>query len=109
MTDPVLDPVRVLGCSAEEAARLLDGRRATPGEVESLAVYYYDWREHAHDPSSYWVTANQAARVLHLSPSVVRQMAESGRLPSIRHASGVPLMRRHEMEERALLGSAGEE
>jgi hypothetical protein len=101
MSHPVFDPVHVLGCTPEEASRLLDGRRITPGEVEALAVFYYDWRRHARDPRSYWVTVGQAARILRLSPVVVRQMVDTGRLPHVRHESGVPLMRRHEIEERA--------
>jgi hypothetical protein len=98
------DPVRVLGCTPDEAAQLLNGRRVTPGEVEALAVFYYDWRRHARDPQSYWVTPNQAARILHVSPTVVRQLVEQGRLRTVRHASGMPLMRRHEIVERAAVG-----
>ena len=101
MNQPRFDPANMLGCSDDEAARLLEGRRVTPGEVESLAVYYYDWRRHSRDPRSYWVTVNQAARILHLSPSVVERMLTERRLPHVRHASGVRLMRRHEIEERA--------
>jgi len=101
MSHHSFDPTAILGCSPQEAARLLEGRLVTPGEVEALAVFYYDWRKHARDPHSYWVTVGQAARILRVSPVVVRQMVESGRLPHVRHESGVPLMRRHEMEERA--------
>jgi hypothetical protein len=101
MSDTMFDPVRVLGCTPQEAARLLEGRRVTPGEVEALAVFYYDWRKHSRDPRSYWVTPAQAARILHLSPTVVTQLVDQGRLPSVRHASGMPLMRRHEVVERA--------
>ncbi len=101
MTQPVFDPVHVLGCTPDEAACLLRGRRVTPGEVEALAVVYYDWRKHARDPQSYWVTVPQAARLLRLSPGVVRTLVDSGRLPHVRHESGVPLLRRHEVVERA--------
>ena len=96
-------PVHVLGCTPEEAARLLEGRRVTPGEVEALAVIYYDWRLHAHDPESYWVTIGQAARILQISPVVVRTARGHDVLPHVRHESGVPLMRRHEIVERARL------
>ena len=101
MNDTTFDPVSVLGCTPDEAARLLEGRRVTPGEVEALAVFYYDWRKHARDPRSYWVTPSQAARILHLSPTVVTQLIEQGRLPAVRHASGMPLMRRRDIDERA--------
>ncbi|CAN5563201.1 hypothetical protein BH10ACT10_BH10ACT10_26660 [soil metagenome] len=101
MSPQVFDPVHILGCTPDEAASLLHGRRVTPGEVEALAVLYYDWRKHALDPRSYWVTVVQAARILRMSPVVVRTLVDSGGLPSVRHASGVPLMRRRENEERA--------
>lgn len=109
MSQKVFDPVHVLGCTPEEAARLLAGRRVTPGEVEALAVVYYDWRGHARDRGSYWVTVGQAARILRVSPMVVRQHVESGGLPHVWHESGVPLMRRHEIEERARLASGSDE
>jgi hypothetical protein len=105
MSQPVFDPVHVLGCTPDEAARLLDGRRVTPGEVEALAALYYDWRRHAHDPRSYWVTIGQAARILRLSPVVVGQLVETGGLPHVRHERGVSLMRRHEGAERARVSS----
>lgn len=108
MSHQVFDPVHVLGTTPDAAARLLEGRRVTPGEVEALAAIYYDWRQHLRDPHSYWVTVGQAARILHLSPVVVKQLVDSGRLPHVRHESGVSLMRRHEIEERARhLRSAG--
>jgi hypothetical protein len=109
MSSTTFDPVSVLGCTPEEAARLLEGRRVTPGEVEALAVFYYDWRRHARDPHSYWVTPTQAARILHLSPTVVTQMIDQGRLPAVRHASGMPLMRRHQIIERAEVPQIPEE
>jgi hypothetical protein len=101
MSQLVFDPVHILGCSPDEAARLLAGRRVTPGEVEALAAVYYDWRRHAHDPHSYWVTVGQTAHILRMSPVVVRQLVDSGALPHVRHESGVPLMRRQEIAERA--------
>ena len=101
MTDHWFDPVHVLGTTPDAAARLLEGRRVTPGEVEALASIYYDWREHLRDPHSYWVTVGQAARILRQSPVVVKQLVDGGRLPHVRHESGVPLMRRHEIEDRA--------
>src|SRR4051794_1300419 len=43
---PRLDLVTILGCTPEEAARLLRGRPVTPGEVEAAARVHYDWRRH---------------------------------------------------------------
>ena len=101
MSSHGFDPALVLGCTDDEAAMLLDGRRVTPGEVESVALTAYQWWRHLRDPRSYWLTTSQAARVLHLSPSVVRCMLEEGRVPHVVHSSGVRLMRRHEVEEIA--------
>ena len=47
------------------------------------------------------MTVGQAARILRLSPIVVKQMVDTGRLPHVRHESGVSLMRRYDIEERA--------
>ena len=101
MSPHAFDPALVLGCSEEEAAALLDGRRVTPGEVESVALTTYQWWRHLRDPRSYWVTTSQAARLLHLSPGVVRRMLDQDRLPHVVHSSGVRLMRRHEVEKLA--------
>jgi hypothetical protein len=79
----------------------MHGRRVTPGEVESVALTTYQWWRHLRDPRSYWVTTSQAARLLHLSPGVVRRMLDDDRLPHALHASGVRLMRRHEVEDLA--------
>ena len=95
---PRLDLVAILGCTPEEAARLLHGRPVTPGEVEAAARIHYDWRRHLHDPDSYWLTISQASRILGLRPKAVRKLLDSHRLPHITHATGVRLMRRHEIE-----------
>jgi hypothetical protein len=95
------DPALVLGCSEGEAVVLLQGRRVTPGEVESVALTAYQWWRHLRDPRSYWLTTSQAARVMHLSPSVVRRMLDEDRLAYVVHTSGVRLMRRHEVERYA--------
>jgi len=95
---PRLDLVTILGCTSEEAARLLRGRPVTPGEVEAAARVHYDWRRHINDPDSYWVTISQASRILGMRPKGVRKLLDSRRLPHITHASGVRLMRRHEIE-----------
>jgi hypothetical protein len=91
------DPVRVLGCSPQEAAQLLAGRALSPDEVEAMALSTYQWWRHLRDPHSYWVTASQAARLLHVSPGVVRRLLDEDRLPYVVHSSGVRLMRRHEI------------
>ena len=101
MSTPVFDPTNVLGCTEEEALSLLNGKRVTPGEVESVAVEHYDWRRHLRDPRSYWVTVTQVASILHTSPSVVKRMLDEHRLRYVVHTSGVRLMRRHEIEELA--------
>jgi hypothetical protein len=93
-----LDLVTILGCTPEEAARLLHGRPVTPGEVEAAARLHYDWRRHIHDPDSYWVTISQASRILGMRPKAVRKLLDAHRLPHITHATGVRLMRRHEIE-----------
>ncbi|MFL6134662.1 MAG: hypothetical protein ACJ72A_17790 [Nocardioidaceae bacterium] len=101
MSTPVFDPANVLGCTEEEARSLLNGKRVTPGEVESVAVEHYDWRRHMRDPRSYWVTVTQVAYLLHTSPTVVKRMLDEHRLRYVVHTSGVRLMRRHEIEELA--------
>ena len=100
-TRPPFDAHVILGCTEAEAAALLVGKLVTPGEVEAAAMVHYDWRGHARDPYSYWVTANQAARILHVSPVVIKRMLEEDRIPHVFHVSGVRLMRRHEIEELA--------
>jgi CRP-like cAMP-binding protein len=95
---PRLDLVSILGCTPEEAVRLLHGRPVTPGEVEAAARIHYDWRRHINDPDSYWVTITQASRILGMRPKAVRKLLDGKRLPHITHATGVRLMRRHEIE-----------
>lgn len=95
------DPVEVLGCSGAEAKALFHGRPVTPGEAEAIAEKSYPWRRHLHDPSSYWVTTSDAARLLHLSPRQVKRLLAQGRLPHVVHDSGVRLMRRSQIEALA--------
>lgn len=92
------DPVRVLGCDPEQALLLFHGRPVTPGEAEAIAEKTYPWRRHLHDSDSYWITVGQAALILHVPAQRVRRLLYQGRLPHIRHASGVRLMRRTEIE-----------
>ena len=95
------DPMRVLGCSREEARALFHGRAVTPGEAEAIAERAYPWRRHLHDPASYWITTSEAARVLHMSPHQVKRLLDQDRLPHVVHASGVRLMRRRQVEALA--------
>lgn len=95
------DPVHVLGCTPEQAASLFHGRPVTPGEAEAIAERSYQWRSHLNDPESYWITKGEAARILGLPVDEVRRLLEQRRLPHIRHASGVRLMRRWQVEEIA--------
>ena len=96
-----LDLVSILGCGPEEAARILRGRPVPPGEVEAAARIHYDWRRHVNDPDSYWVTISQASRILGMRPKMVRKLLDTHRLPYLTHATGVRLMRRHEIESIA--------
>lgn len=92
------DPVRVLGCDPQQALLLFHGRPVTPGEAEAIAEKTYPWRRHLHDSDSYWITVGQAAFILGVPAQRLRRLLDQGRLPHIRHASGVRLMRRTEIE-----------
>ena len=101
MNQPRFDPANMLGCSDDErpaCSRGAGSRRARSSPSRSTTT---TGAGTPRDPRSYWVTVDQAARILHLSPSVVERMLTERRLPHVRHASGVRLMRRHEIEERA--------
>ena len=95
------DPVSMLGCSAQEAQTLLQGRLVTPGEVEAVALRSYRWQAHLHDPESYWITVSQAAQILHLSTRQVKSLLDQCRLPYATHHSGVRLMRRTQIQDIA--------
>jgi hypothetical protein len=97
----VFDPARVLGCSLEQARRLMRGHVVTPGEVESVALGAYRWRAHLRDPDSYWVTVSQAADILGVSVAELRRLLSQRRLPFFTHKSGVRLMRRQQIQEIA--------
>lgn len=45
----------------------------------------------------YWLTVRQAAGVLNVSPTRVRQLANAGRIPGVPH-NGKWFFRRHQME-----------
>ena len=88
------DPAHILGCSREQALQLFHGLPVTPGEAEAIAETSYHWRQHLHDPCSYWITTKETARILDLSPGQVKRLLDLGQLPHVRHVSGVRLMRR---------------
>lgn len=73
----------------------------TPGEAEALAEKCYHWRRHLHDPTSYWVTTSEAARLLGTSPRHVKRLLDQGWLPHVVHVSGARLMRRRQIEALA--------
>ena len=89
-----LDPIHILGCSRAEAVELFHGRPVTPGEAEAIAERSYRWRQHLHDPKSYWITTAEAARILEMTPRQVKRLLDRGQLQHVRHASRVRLMRR---------------
>jgi hypothetical protein len=97
----VFDPAWMLGCSLEEARRLMRGRVITPGEVEGVALEHYAWREHLEDPHSYWMTVPQAAAVLGLAEDELLEELDSRRIAFVTHRSGVRLMRRPQIERVA--------
>lgn len=111
--DPIVmtEAADILGCSVDtvrrhlEAHRLHQGRNhehsvMSRGEVETLAGVggLYPWRQHLHDPSSYWVTGAGAAQVLGITAGRLNQLADSHRLPFVRHEDGTRLYRRAQLE-----------
>jgi hypothetical protein len=99
--DGWFDPAHILGCAPEQALRLFHGRPVTPGEAEGIAEKSYAWRSHLHDPDSYWVTASQAAAILGVPAAEVKRFLDHKQLPHVRHATGVRLMRRKQIEKLA--------
>jgi hypothetical protein len=73
-------------------------RMLSQGDVEQLATLVYDWRDHLHDPTSYWVTGKDAAAVLGFSHQRLGQLAVQERVPYIQHVDGVRLYRRAQLE-----------
>ncbi len=98
MQSDVFDPVQVLGCSPEDVVPLMRGRVVTPGEVEGVALRTYRWRQHLHDPRSYWVTVGQAAAILGRSRSDLDRLLLEHRVAYCVHADGVRLLRRHQVQ-----------
>jgi hypothetical protein len=107
----VAEAADILGCSVDTvrrhvaACRLHRANRSnrevmSRGEVEALAAVggLYPWRQHLHDPSSYWVTGVGAAHVLGITTGRLNQLADSHRLPYVRHEDGTRLYRRAQLE-----------
>ena len=92
-----LDLVTILGWN-QRKPRAFSRSAGHSGRGRGAARIHYDWRRHLNDPDSYWVTISQASRILGMRPKLVRKLLDSHRLPYMTHASGVRLMRRHEIE-----------
>lgn len=63
-----------------------------------MAIQVYVWRDHRDDPTSYWVTGRDAGAILGISATRVSQLAATGELPFVWHASRVRMFRRHQFE-----------
>jgi len=111
--DPIVltEAADILGCSVDTVRRHVEARRLHEGrslehsvisrsEVETLAGVggLYPWRQHLHDPSSYWVTGAGAAGVLGITTGRLNQLADAQRLPFVRHEDGTRLYRRAQLE-----------
>ena len=107
----LVEAADILGCSVAtvrrhvDAQRLHEGKRAdrrvfSRGEVETLAGVggLYPWRQHLQDSSSYWVTGAGAAHALGVTTGRLNQLADSHRLPFVRHEDGTRLYRRAQLE-----------
>ena len=93
------EAARVLGCTPNEARRLLNnGQPTTLERVERLALNSYRWMAHVDDPDSYWVTVKQAAAILGVSRQRIKQLLEADRLPHEVTHGQVRLMRREQLE-----------
>jgi hypothetical protein len=106
--DPVTlrEAAVILGCSASAVRRVLadvEGTSLRRGVlsrslVEAVAAEVYPWWRHVHDPASYWVTGGDAAAVLGVNRARVGQLAESGRVPLVRHRDRTRLYRRAQLQ-----------
>ena len=67
-------------------------------DVEQLVALVYDWRAHLHDPTSYWVTGEDAAELVGVSSSRMRLLTAEDRLPYVLHVDGTRLYRRGQLE-----------
>ena len=104
----ILEAAHMLGLPPAEARHLLYDHQlaaprshlvtATTAAVEELAPVHYPWKQHVHDPQSYWLTVSQAAGILGVSVQRVKQFLEKDALPYETTNTGVRLMRRHQLE-----------
>jgi hypothetical protein len=112
--DPIVltEAADILGCSVETVRRHVDAHRLheggssgqqvmSRGEVETMAGVggLYPWRQHLRDTSSYWVTGARAARVLGITTGRLNQLADSQKMPFVRHEDGTRLYRRAQLED----------
>lgn len=56
--------------------------------TSSNSLEVYDWREHLHDPQSYWVTGKDAAAVLGVNRARLTELSRRGWLPSSNTTTG---------------------
>jgi excisionase family DNA binding protein len=96
----------VLGCSMRTLARLIDAgelsrgprwqhRQLSRADVEALALRR--WDPYASKPGTYWVGTKDAAVILGVHGSRVRQLAQAGRLPFAWTADGHRAFRREQL------------
>lgn len=53
-------------------------RLEAPATSKQMAVEVYEWRRHADDPDSYWLTSHQAAELLGVSRQRLGQLGDEG-------------------------------
>ena len=86
-------PLRQHGLIGPRSQRV----QGAAADVEQVALEHYPWRRHVSDPNAYWVTVQQAAEILDVSPQRVKQLLDKDFLPHVVHRSGVRLMRREQL------------
>lgn len=89
--------VQLLAGLLREGARSVSGRRRlTPAEItllQAVELYAYDMRsapgtvavQGIAEPGPLWLTVDEAAKELHVSPEYVRRLARTGALVAERH------------------------
>jgi predicted transcriptional regulator len=104
----MLEAAHILGLSPAATAAQLEERgllgptwttvEASVEDIEAIATEIYQWSSELRSNYSYWVTAKQAAPILGVSQTRVKQLAVAERIPSVIHHTGVHLFRRHQLE-----------
>lgn len=111
VTDPVTldEAAHILGCSKSAARRRIlaagissagryQHRSLSREAVEGLALTIYRWRDHIHEPESYWITGQRAADVLGVNVSRLNALVAKDRLPYVEHNDGTRMYRRLQLE-----------